>query len=331
MRSWIAFLVFGCLMRPAWAGEHRLYAAGASTKGYVVGAPLQKSGLFVLDEQGRWLDLGFTNPAVLAVDHDPRDPSVLYLAVGNGCIRAADSGRDWSILTDWRVTELQDVAVDPNRPDSLWIALPDGLGFSPDQGRSWERRTPLTSRKYFQNVVVDRTRAGRVLAGGETGLFLSNDEGKSWQYAGGEDDWITHLVQSRAEPRRWAATTQNGGLLLSADGGRSWRANESLDPQGTLYNADFDRHRPGRLAVAGWGVGVAISEDDGASWSNRTYGLPSKRVWRVAFDPDHPRRIYASVHEQAVYVSDDLGYSWTPAGLEGSVTRELEFIPEATR
>lgn len=311
------------------AQQHRLFATAVRTDFGPGGPENQPFGLFLRGESGEWSRQGFENQAVVAVDFAPAAPDTLYLAVGNACFEATEDGSAWRLLTGWRVTELQDVSVDPNRPERLYLALPDGIGFSPDGGKLWMRRTPVTRRRYFHNVVIDRTQAGRVIAGGETGLFLSRNEGGAWIFVGGADAQITNVTQSAANPKQWAATSQFGGLLLSNNGGVTWSKAESLDARQTLYSADFDPHDANRLAAGGWGIGVAISEDGGRSWQGRNRGLPTNRVWRVAFDPDRPGRIYAAVHEKGLYVSNDGGRSWTLDGLPGSVVRELRFVPEA--
>lgn len=310
------------------AQSHRLFATAVRTDFGPGGPENQPFGLFLRGDAGEWTAKGFETQAIVGVDHDREDPRRLLLAAGNGCFEATDEGDAWRLLTGWRVTELQDVSVDPNRKGRIYLALPDGIGFSPDGGRTWTRRTPVTPRKYFHNVVVDRTQAGRVIAGGEAGLFVSRNEGGQWMFVGGAGAQITNVVQSGADPRRWAATSQFGGLLLSRDGGLRWRSTPSLDASQTLYSADFDPRDADRIAVGGWGVGAAISEDGGATWRSLNRGLPSKRIWRVAFDPDHPGRIYAAVHEKGLYVSQDGGRSWRLDGLPNSVVRELRFVPE---
>ena len=323
----VAFLVLVPWLLPAQ--QHRLFATAVRTDFGPGSPPNQPFGLYMRGESGDWARHGFENPAVVAIDYEAADPSTLFLAVGNGCFEAEDSGKTWRLLTGWRVTELQDVAVDPNRPGRLYLALPDGIGFSPDSGKTWTRRTPVTLRTYFHNVVVDHSQAGRVIAGGETGLFLSENEGGKWQFVGGADAQIITVTQSPVDPKRWAATSQFGGLLLSNDKGVTWQPMPSLDASKTIYSADFDPHDSNRLAAGGWGIGVAISDDGGRTWQPRNHGLPSVKVWRVAFDPDHPRRIYAAVHEKGLFVSNDLGHTWTLDGLPGSVVRELRFVSEA--
>ncbi|MFN7919648.1 MAG: hypothetical protein U0Q16_06100 [Bryobacteraceae bacterium] len=306
-----------------------LFACGFTSKSYVVGAPLPPSGLFALSGAGEWAQTGFNHPNIAAADFDPRHPDVLYLAAGNGCIRAS-AREGWRILTDWRVTEVQDVSLDTAREGHIYIALPDGIAFSGDGGRTWTRRERGLPRKFAQTIQVDRTRAGRVIAGTEKGIFVSTDEGGEWRQAGAAGLLITDVEQSQSEPRRWMATAQAGGLFASTDNGASWPAVPALAGR-TLYNVSLDPHRALRAATCGWSEGVLVSEDGGVTWADRSAGLPSRRVWRVSFDPGQENRLWASVHEEAVFVSDDLGRTWRRSGLEGSIIRDFVFVPGGSR
>lgn len=302
---------------------HQFYACAAASKGYVVGNKLPPSGLFV--RAGEWRQLGYNHPFIAAVDYDRRDPRVLYLAAGNGCVRSPDGGRTWRITTSWDMTEPKDVSVDPSQSNHIYLALPDGIGVSRDQGRTWSRQDSGIERKYTQAIRVDRTAAGRVLAGAERGIFLTGNGGHDWRLVGADGAMVTHLEQSPHEPGWWIAATQQQGAWESRDGGLGWK--RVLGGGSTLHNTAFDPTRRDRLAVCGWEVGVMVSEDGGRSWTARNSGLPSRHVWRVAFDPDRAGRIYAGVHEEALYVSDDAGRHWRSAGLEGAVIYNLAFIP----
>jgi photosystem II stability/assembly factor-like uncharacterized protein len=319
-------LLFFTGIAPLLAAEHTLYACGQTSKGWVVGAKLKPSGLFVRSAND-WERIGPLHPAVMTLDYDPREPRRIYLAAGNGCIRSEDGGRSWRIMTGWDMTELQDVSVDPHQPDSVWVALPDGVAVSRDRGVTWSRTNLGVKRKYTQSIRVDRAQRGRVLAGSEAGVLLTEDDGRSWRLAKAAPGMVTHLEQSPHDARQWIATTQEDGAHLSSDGGRSWKRLDGV-PAGTLYNASFDPATKGRIAVAGWQVGVAVSEDGGGHWRDRSSGLPSRNVWRAVFDPDHPGAIYASVHEEAVYFSPGRGQAWTRAGIDGSIIFDFVFVPE---
>jgi len=300
-------------------------------KDWVGGLPLKPSGLFVESPAGGFEQRGFNHPLVVGIDYDPRDPSTLYLAAGNGLIRASEGGRRWKILTDHQVTELRDLSVDRNAPGTIYFAHVGGLHVTRDGGATFEPVHPLPRRRYTESVRVDRTRAGRLICGGESGLYLSEDGGRSWRLAGGAGFQIMHIQQSPHEADHWLAVTQLGGLLVSTDGGRTFENSGNVGVDRNLYDIAFDPTDPRRIALCGWGPGVVVSEDGGKTWEERNQGLPSRAVWSLAFDPDRPGRLVASVHEEALYVSEDAGRSWRRYGLEESVAFRIRFIPEAVR
>lgn len=322
-------LILAILPAPALSqpSPHRLYVCGMESKGYVVGAKLPPSGLF-LYQPPAWRQLGFNHPNIATVTYNIRDPRILYIAAGNGCIRSADSGKTWRILTSWQMTEIQDVALDSLNPTQILIALPDGIGYSDDDGRSWTHRDNGLPRKFVQTIKADRTRDRRFLAGTETGIYVSEDSGLHWLPTGANGAMITALTQSPAQPSLWMATSQRGGLFLSTDNARSFTKAENIPGQYALYNVALHPHDPNIAAVCGWHLGIRVSQDQGKTWLDRTPGLPSNHIWRVAFDPGHKQRLWASVHEEAVFYTDDLGLNWTRAGLEGSIVRDFVFIPE---
>jgi hypothetical protein len=316
----LAALLWAALPLPALA-QYSLYACGSSSKDYVVGAKLPASGIFVRPADGEWLHAGFNHPSITAFDFDPRDPSVVYAAAGNGLLRVSEKGERWKILTGSGVTELLDVAVDRNRPGTIYFAHTAGIQVSHDGGATWSDASAGLRRKYTAALRVDSRRAGVLVAGTEQGIFRSEDGGASWKLAGAAGIQVLHIEQSPHEPCFWLASTEGSGLFASRDCGATFESAGNLGVGRNLYD----------LAVAGWGIGVAISEDGGKTWQQRTAGLSSTNVWSVAFDPSHPGRMLASVHEDAVYVSDDDGKTWRKDGLAGSSIFRMKFVPEAAK
>lgn len=324
-------LLLALALAASLAAEHRLWLCMRVQKNWVGGLPLKPSGLFVESPGGGFEHRGFNHPLVLAVDYDPRDPSTLYLAAGNGLIRAAEGGRRWKILTDHQVTELRDVSVDPNSPGTVYFAYVNGLQVTRDGGATFEQVHPLPRRRYTESVRVDRRRAGRLVCGGESGLYLSEDGGRSWRLAGAAGFQIMYIQQSPHDADHWLAVTQLGGLFVSTDGGRTFENSGKVGVGRNLYDIAFDPTNPQRIALCGWGPGVVVSEDGGKTWQERNNGLPLRDVWSVVFDPDRPGRMLASVHEEALYVSEDAGRSWRRYGLDESVAFRMRFIPEVVR
>jgi photosystem II stability/assembly factor-like uncharacterized protein len=313
------------------AGQFTLYTCTVTSKGYVVGAPLPPSGLFVKIGDAAWRHAGFNHPFLSALDYDPADPTTLYVAAGNGLIRMRDHGEHWKILTGSDVTELLDVAVDRNAPGTLYFSFVAGIRATHDAGATWQDAAAGLHRKYTPAIRVDTRRSGVLVAGNEEGIFHSEDGGLHWRLAGAAGLQVLHLEQSPHDACRWLASTEQGGLFASTDCGVTFESAGNLGVGRNLYDIAFDPASPARIAVAGWGVGVATSEDGGKTWQARNTGLPSAAVWSVAFDPSTPGRMYASVHEEALYVSPDYGRTWRKDGLEGSAVFRMRFVPEVQR
>lgn len=315
----------------AVAGQYTLYTCTVTSKGYVVGAKLPPSGIFVKSDTGPWRHVGFNLPFLSALDYDPMDPSTVYVAAGNGLLRVSERGERWKILTGSDVTELLDVSVDRNAPGTIYFSHTAGIQVSHDRGSTWHDASSGLRRKYTAAIRVDRRRSGVLVAGNEEGIFRSEDGGKQWRLAGAAGFQVLHIEQSPHDPCYWLAATEGGGLFVSTDCGVSFEGNGNLGVGRNLYDIAFDPSSANRIAVAGWGPGVAITEDRGKTWQLRNSGLPAPAVWSVAFDPATPGRIYASVHEEALYVSSDNGLRWAKDGLEGSAVFRMKFVPEGPR
>ncbi len=307
--------------------QFNLYACMTVTREYAVGAKLPPSGLFVEDGDGKWQHAGFNHPYIFSLDYDAKDPSVVYLAAGNGLIRASGHGSKWKILTGGDVTELRDVSVD--RDGTIYFAHSHGIRMSRDRGATWEEIGAALHRKFTAAIRVDRSHAGTLVSGGEEGIFRSEDRGRIWQIAGAAGFQVTRIEQSPHDGCEWVATTQEGGVFLSHDCARSFENTGRIGVGATLYDLAFDPLQEKRMAVAGWGPGVAISEDGGKTWQSRNAGLSSLEVVAVIFDPVSRGRMYASVRDDGLYVSNDVGRSWSKQGLDGSVVNRMKFVPVA--
>lgn len=310
-------------------GQYVLYTGGSSTNDYVVGAKLPASGIFVKPAGGEWRHAGFNHPFITAFDFDPRDPSAVYVAGGNGLLRISGGGERWKILTGSDVTELLDVGVDRNEMGTIYFSHTAGIQVSHDSGATWSDAASGLQRKYTAALRVDSRRAGLLLAGTEQGIFRSEDGGKSWRLAGAAGWQVLHIEQSPHDPCYWLAATEGGGLFDSSNCGVTFESNGNVGVGRNLYDIAFDPASVNRIAVAGWGVGVAITEDRGRTWQSRNSGLPTTAIWSVVFDPSQPGRIYTSVHEDAIYVSPDNGRTWSKDGLAGSSIFRMKFVPEA--
>lgn len=326
-------IVLILMMAAAALAEHRLYVCGSISKGFVVGRKLEPSGLYVRRNGGEgFAHVGYVHPYLMTVAADPGDAGRLYAAAGNGVIGMTAEGGEWRILTDWRHTEYQDLAVERVAGATkarIYAAATDGIVASDDGGERWREASAGLRRRFIQTIAVDRTAAGVVMAGGEDGLYRSTDAAGSWEAVESGARMVTDVAQSPHDGRVWTAATQGHGIFLSRDGGRRWARLEAVPGEGMTWdNVSFSPHAAGVMAAAAFSQGVWVTEDGGKNWVDRSAGLPSRQVWRVRFDPDAAGRLYASVHEEAVFVSEDGGRGgWKRVGLEGSLATDLVFVP----
>ncbi|HEY3111112.1 MAG TPA: hypothetical protein VGL23_20300, partial [Chloroflexota bacterium] len=101
-----------------------------------------------------------------------------------------------------------------------------------------------------------------------------------------------------------ALAASPAGLLVSPDGGRSWRAAGPSGPVRALAGAP-----EARLAFAVVGDGLLRSDDGGATWLPRAGDLPAGRVRALAAVADGAV-VYAALDGGALLRSDDGGAAW---------------------
>lgn len=308
------------------AAPLRLYAGLNKSKGYVVGAKLSASGLHRFEGDTTWTHLGWSNPRISGVTADPADRSRVYLAAGNGVMVSRDGGRAWRIPTDWRVTEVQDVAAEPGRG---YAGSAYGVWRSDDGGGTWvESNAGIPEMKrYTQDIEVDASTPLRVLAATDGGVYVSTDGARSWRRAG-PDVTVNDVTQSASDPRVWYAGTRERGLMRSGDGGETWQSVAPRFNTTTFFSISVDPRDGRRVAAASWGHGVVVSTDGGRTWAARTRGLPSANVYAVIYDANRPGRLWAATVEAGIFTSDDAGRTWRYAGMNGTLVFDFAFLPD---
>jgi len=317
---------FAQTVPPVSAPRMTLHAALNKSKGYVVGARLSASGLHRLDGDTTWTHLGWSNPRISGVAFDPSVPQRRYLAAGNGVMVSQNAGQAWRIPTDWRVTEVQDVAAEPGR---AYAATAYGIWRSLDGGITWaEANTGIpTMDRYTQDIEADPTRTGHVLAATDRGVYVSTDAAASWTRTSAPMT-VYDLAQSAAAPTTWYAATRGHGLLRSTDGGASWQDAAPAFRTTTFMMVAADPFDARRVAAASWGQGVVVTTNGGRTWTSRTRGLPVPNTYAVVYDVNVRHRLWAATVEAGIFRSDDDGRTWRYAGMNGTLVFDLTFLPD---
>ncbi len=149
----------------------------------------------------------------------------------DGVLVTSDRGRNW-ISWNFGLLDLNILCLalspDFKADETLYAGAESGLFRSTNGGRAW-KEVPLPagfdvvlSLAVSPNFAQDNT----LFAGTENkGLLVSQDRGKSWRLAGEgtRDQPVNHIILSPRAPTREIIILHGGTLMISRDGGASWK------------------------------------------------------------------------------------------------------------
>lgn len=328
-----ASLVAQAQVRPAQSGPSpqgsALHVAVLEMDDFVaVGSANEgAAGLYRHEGDTTWSHHGWGNTRNFGLAAVPTDSDIIFLACGNGVLRTLDGGATWKVTTGWRVTEVLDVVVDPNAPNHVYIASAYGIWRSSDLGDSWDqmnRGIPTPEATFTPTLAMDRRYAGHLVAGSEEGLFRTTNGALEWSAVGPRGVAIRDVVQSPADPDLWLAGTEDHGVLISRDGGKSWTFDETARTLGNVYAIAPHPTDANHIAAAGYAGRVHRTTDGGRTW--RVVGTVEHPVHALAFEPGSSQRLWAGTMGDGVYYSDDAGAQWQPGGLSGAVVWNMAFF-----
>lgn len=260
----------------------------------------------------------------IAFGAEPVDPR-RWWATSQGCAwKTEDAGARWEQVYFQRVTDRSvttsgvDVTTcagvfhDPFDAQRLFIPYGDiGLCRSEDGGGSWMSSIEGVPRAWEN-----------------TTYWLAFDpevRGRVW----GCMSWHHDLPRTKMY-RKAGPVSYRGGVCVSEDGGRTWRACTDGMPDVAPTHIVLDPRSPAgarRLYVAAFGTGVYRSVDSGAHWSLANHGITEEHpfAWRLVQDPGGVLYLVVFRRHQAVagalYRSGDGADSWErvslPAGGDG--------------
>lgn len=219
-------------------------------------------------------------------------------------------GEGWETIERLEGHDLECVAASPEAPERVFVGtFEDGLHRSTDGGGEFDAIEAGFESDAVMSLAVSPHDPEVVYAGTEPSrVYRSTDGGDTWEHLDGitdlpsEDEWYfpprphTHHVRwievDPFDPDRLYVGIEAGALVLSTDGGRTWRER----PEGSRRdNHSLATHadREGRVYSAA-GDGYAESDDGGETWERLHDGLDHTYCWSVAPDPGDPDRVIVS-------------------------------------
>ena len=281
-----------------------------------------------VDAGKTWTHVGLAASRIISnIVVDPKDARHLYAgALGHlfgpnperGVYESQDGGEHWQkVLFVDQDTGVADLVMDPADPKILYAALwrvsrspwnfssggpGSGIYKSSDGGVHW---TDLSHNPGMPagplgriGLSLARTAPGRVYAvveAGEGGLYRSDDAGAHWQRLYHKGDlnqraWYFSRIYADTQDADHLFVTQAGGLMISKDGGKSFK---------NQYMIGGDHHvlwidpSDAKTLILGNDGGASVSLDGGASWSSED-NQPTAQIYRISVDDRFPFHIYGA-------------------------------------
>lgn len=206
--------------------------------------------------------------------------------------------------------ELQCIAVSPEKPARILVGtFENGLLRSTDNGDTFERVGRSIESDRVMSVTISPHDQREVWVGTEpSAVYRSRDGGESWERMDGitdlpsEPEWYfpprpdTHHVRwieiDPHDSNRIYVGIELGALVLSENGGRTWR---ERPPGSRRDNHSLATHSGERNRVySAAGDGYAETTDGGESWTHPQDGLDHRYCWSVRPDPADPDTVLVS-------------------------------------
>jgi photosystem II stability/assembly factor-like uncharacterized protein len=244
-----------------------------------------------------------------------------------GVATSTDGGITWTI-TDQGIneTDITHIIMDPTSPvgrRTLYACgFGDGVFKSTDNGRTWalkrkgiEGRQPFAWRLARADdgtlylVVARRSSRGEIGDENDGALYRSKDGAQTWEPItlpkgtnGPNGLTLDPRDNRRMYLSAWGRITpegdSGGGIFLSDDAGRTWKA--VLEADQHIYDVSVDPRRPDTLYACGFESAAYRSADRGLSWT-RIRGYNFKWGHRVFPDPHNPEKIYITTFGGSVW------------------------------
>lgn len=282
---------------------------------------------------------------------------ILYISTQEGLFQAelnGGAGQPHLLGLQGRGGMRSPVVVDWQDPRILYAGTGQaGVFRSEDAGQTWRE---VNQGIIYKEVwwLEQHPKTGALFAGtGPASVFKSTDRGETWTDSPALRDlpetkeWtfprpphIAHvkgLALTPDDPDRIFGAVEEGWIVRSTDGGRSW--------QDLTNGTEFDSHSvcvmpdDPNVIVSTSGTGIYKSVDGGETFSDASKGMTQRYMTQIAVHPARPKLLFTAAAavpppgwrrpegaEAGFYRSEDQGESWER--LRGGLP---EHIPAAPR
>lgn len=249
---------------------------------------------------------------------DPRTNDTIYAGTWWRAYKSTDAGKNWKLIKDGMIddSDVFSININDKNNDMVFASACSGIYQSQNGGEKWTKVAgiPSTSRR-TRDILQNPGLPGTVYAATTEGFWMSSNGGRSWSMTTQRNLEINAVAVHPDAPNRVFLATNNNGVMVSNDGGKSFAQTNHNFTSRLAYSVVADVAQPGRLYAtthntASSGGAFYVSNDGGSTW-NASRGLdPNKTAsFAVLQDRVEPTRIFLATNS-GIYRSLDRGASW---------------------
>lgn len=264
---------------------------------------------------------------------DPFNPSILYASTSVSILRSINSGRDWIKISDYGP-----VLASPKADTIYSIEIlkytddcPTGnINFvvSRDRGDTW-KKFPLGCY-YIHQIATTSSHPNWIYIRAESDfksiLFRSNDGGDSWATIPLTGEWFSQgflpIAIDPAQPEKLYTSSGTGGIIVSTNGGLTWRSVLDASIAGPIHFAFSSGVIYAGVDSIVYGESPVIyrSLDEGETWETLPW-TPPDHLNDLQLGGIINSRLFAALDGFGIFQSDDAGQTWqtTNNGLRSPV------------
>lgn len=299
---------------------HAMTQAAADPKTLFVGS---KNGIFVSRDRGEsWSKIESPDTPInlnsLAVD--PRDLGTIYAGTSWRPYKSTDNGKSWRLIKNGMIddSDIFAITIDSRDTSHIIASACSGIYESFNGGENWKKiqGIPSTSRR-TRDILQHPTRPGTIYAATTEGFWMTTNGGVSWSQTLPKTFEINSVAVHPDAPDRVFVGTNNYGVWLSNDGGRTFAPTNNSFSSRLTYSVVADVELPDRLYsttlnTSSSGGFFFHSSDGGKTWT-QARGLDVNRdtPYAILQDQVNPNLIYLGTNK-GVFRSLDRGVSFSP-------------------
>ncbi len=294
-------------------------------------SPSDPSMLFAGTTHGVWISKNSgadweriaspTNPINIdSIAVDPRSPNTIYAGTWWRAYKTTDSGKNWRLIKNGMIddSDVFAIAVNPRNPEHILSSACSGIYESYNAGEKWSKIQGIPSQsRRTRDIMQHPSVPSTYYAATTEGFWMSVNSGKSWALTTQRNLEINSIAVHPDMPTRVYIGTNNYGVMVSNDSGRSFTPTNDNFTSRFTYSIIPDKQQSNRLYAATRNIATGggfffVSNDAGVTWTpSRSLDVNRVSPFSILQDRKNPSLMYLGTN-LGIYRSLDRGVTWLP-------------------